>query len=292
MTIFTNALKTAMLLGLMMGLCLGVGWVFGRGNGMFIGLLIGGGMSFFSYFFSDKLALMSVGAKQVTREEAPELYEMTARLAERAKIPMPRLYYSPEPAPNAFATGRNPKNGVVCVTAGLMNMMDKSELEGVIAHELAHIKHRDILIATIAAVIAGAISHLAYMMIWFGGGDRDNRDNPLGIIGVLLSIILAPIAAMLIQMAISRSREYSADARGAELCGSPAGLINALKKLEIGNQRIPMNVNPAERHMFIVMPLSGKAEGLMGLFHTHPPTEKRIANLIALMQRGENPYAV
>jgi heat shock protein HtpX len=291
MTIFTNALKTAVLLGLMMGLCLGVGYAFGGGNGMFIGLIIGGGMSLVSYFFSDKLALASVGAHPVSREQAPELYDMTQRLAERAKIPMPRLYFSPQPAPNAFATGRNPKNGVVCVTAGLMNMMDGPELEGVIAHELSHIKHRDILISTIAAVIAGAISQLAYMMMWFGGGDRDSRDNPLGIIGVLLSIVLAPIAAALIQMAISRSREYAADARGAQLCGSPEGLINALRKLELGNKQIPMNVNPAERHMFIVMPLSDRAGGFMDLFRTHPPTEKRIANLIAQMQRGENPYA-
>jgi heat shock protein HtpX len=291
MTIFTNALKTAMLLGLMMGLCLGVGYAFGRTNGMFIGFIIGGGMALVSYFFSDKIALASVGAKPVTRDQAPELYDMTQRLADRAKIPMPRLYFSPEQAPNAFATGRNPNNGVVCVTAGLMNMMEGPELEGVLAHELSHIKHRDILISTIAAVMAGAISQLAYMMMWFGGGDRDSRDNPLGIIGVLLSIILAPIAAGLIQMAISRSREYAADARGAQLCGSPNGLINALRKLELGNKQIPMNVNPAERHMFIVMPLSGQGGGFMELFRTHPPTEKRIAHLIALMQRGENPYA-
>jgi len=290
MTIFTNALKTALLLGLLMGLCLGVGYAFGRENGMLIGLLVGGGMSFFSYFFSDKVALASVGAKPVTREQAPELYDLTARLAQRAHIPMPRLYFSPEPAPNAFATGRNPKHGVVCVTAGLMNMMTGPELEGVIAHELSHIKHRDILISTIAAVIAGAITYLTHMMMWFGGGNRDNRDNPLGIVGILLSMLLAPIAAMLIQMAISRSREYAADARGAELCGSPNGLINALKKLEVGNRQIPMNVNPAERHMFIVMPLSRETGGLIGLFRTHPPTEKRIANLLALLN-NPNPYA-
>ena len=202
---------------------------------------------------------------------------------------MPRLYFSPEQAPNAFATGRDPKHGVVCVTAGLMNMMSGKELEGVIGHELSHIKHRDILTSTIAAIMAGAISELAYMMMWFGGGSRD-RDNPLGIVGVLLSMILAPIAAMLIQMAISRSREYAADARGAKLCGSPEGLISALQKLEVANKRIPMNVNPAERHMFIVMPLSNAKGGFTELFRTHPQTEKRIAKLLGMM-KDPNPYA-
>jgi len=282
MTIFTNALKTAILLGLLMGLCLGVGYVFGREQGMLFGLIFGGGMSLVSYFFSDKIALASVGAREITREEAPELYDITKRLADRAAIPMPRLYFSEERAPNAFATGRNPKHSAVCVTAGLMNMMTGKELEGVIGHELSHVKHRDILISTIAAVIGGAITYLAHMMIWFGGGNRD-RDNPLGLVGVLLSVILAPIAAALIQMAISRSREYAADARGAELAGSPEGLISALKKLEVGNRQIPMNVNPAERHMFIVMPFSG--EGFAELFRTHPMTEKRIAKLVELMVR-------
>ena len=201
---------------------------------------------------------------------------------------MPRLYYSPEQAPNAFATGRSPRHSAVCVTAGLMTMMSGRELEGVIAHELSHVKHRDILISTIAAIMAGAITYLAHIMMWFGGGD--SRDNPLGIVGLLLSIILAPIAAGLIQMAISRSREYAADARGAMLCGSPEGLINALKKLEVGNRQIPMQVNPAQRQMFIVMPFSGRAQGLADLFRTHPPTEKRIAKLIEML-RDPNPYA-
>ncbi len=290
MTIFTNALKTAALLGLMIGLCLGIGWAVGSTQGMIIGFVFGGGMALVSFFFSDKIALMSVHAQPVSRESAPELYDLTKRLSDRAGIPMPRLYFSPEPAPNAFATGRNPKNGVVCVTAGLMEMMSGRELEGVIAHELSHIKHRDILISTIAAIIAGAISQIAWMMMWFGGGSRDNRDGgPLGAIGAILMIILAPLAAMLIQLAISRSREYAADARAAQLAGGPEGLINALKKLEIGNRRIPMNINPSERHMFIVMPLTAGG-GLTELFRTHPPTEKRIAKLIETLN-SPNPYA-
>jgi heat shock protein HtpX len=289
MSIFVNGLKTAILLGLLMGVCLGVGYALGSENGMFIGLVLGAVMSLGSYFFSDKIALASVGAQPVSREAAPELYDLTSKLAQRAGLPMPRLYYSPEHAPNAFATGRNPKNGVVCVTAGLMEMMSPSELEGVIGHELSHIKHRDILISTIAAIIAGAITYLTYAMMWFGGG-RD-RDNPLGIVGVLLSIFLAPLAAALIQMAISRSREYAADARGAQLAGSPEGLISALKKLEDASRRIPLNVNPAERHMFIVMPLSDKggSNGFMDLFRTHPPTEKRIAKLLQMLH-NPNPY--
>jgi heat shock protein HtpX len=288
MTIFANGLKTALLLGLMMGLCLGIGYAFGRESGMLIGFAFGGLGAVISYFFSDKIALASVGAQPIVREQAPELFDLTERLAQRAGIPMPRLFFSPEAAPNAFATGRNPKHAAVCVTAGLMNMMSGKELEGVIAHELAHVKHRDILIATIAAVIAGAISYFSHMMMWFGGGSRD-RDNPMGIVGVLLSVILAPIAAMLIQMAISRSREYAADARGANLAGGPEGLISALKKLEIGNRQIPMNVNPAESHMFIVMPFTG--ESFTSLFRTHPPTEKRIAKLVEQLGRP-NPYAM
>ncbi|MCL2640370.1 MAG: zinc metalloprotease HtpX [Phycisphaerales bacterium] len=288
---FINGVKTAVLLGLLMALLMAIGYGFGRESGMFIGLIFGGIMSFVSYFFSDKIALASVRAQPITREQAPELYDMTQRLAERAGIPMPRLYYSQEPAPNAFATGRNPRHAAVCVTAGLMNMMNGKELEGVIAHELSHVKNRDILISTIAAIIAGAISFLANMMMWFGGGGR-HRDNPFGIIGVLMTFFLAPIAAGLIQMAISRSREFAADARGAELAGGPEGLMSALKKLEVGNRQIPMNVNPSESHMFIMRPSIG--EGLSNLFRTHPPTEKRIAKLVELMGKGNyatNPYA-
>jgi heat shock protein HtpX len=293
MTVFTNALKTTVLLGLLMGLCLGVGYALGSNQGMFFGLIIGGGMTLISYFFSAKIALYSVGAKEVTREEAPELYDMTARLAERARIPMPKLYYSPEQAPNAFATGRGPKNGVVCVTAGLMQMMSGRELEGVIAHELAHIKHRDVLISTIAAIVAGGISYAAHMAMWFGmGGDRDRRESgPFDLIILLLTIILAPIAAALIQMAISRSREYAADARGAEIAGGPEGLISALRKLDSANKQIPMHTSPSQSHMFIVMPLTMEASSFKELFRTHPLTEKRIAKLLG--QLGQpNPYAM
>jgi heat shock protein HtpX len=288
-TTFFNGFKTAVLLGLMMGLCLGVGYIFGREQGMLIGLIFGGGMSFVSYFFSDKIALASVGAQPVSPESAPELYQMVERLSQRAGLPMPRVYYSPEQAPNAFATGRNPKHGVVCVTAGLMNMLTPGELEGVIGHELSHIKHRDILISTVAAIMAATITYAAHMMMWFGGGSRD-RDNPLGIVGVLLSMLLAPIAAGLIQMAISRSREYAADSSGAQLAGGPEGLISALRKLAVANEQIPMNVNPAESHMFIVMPLAGESRGMLDLFRTHPPTEKRIAKLIEMIGKP-SPYA-
>jgi heat shock protein HtpX len=296
MTIFTNGLKTAILLGFLMGLCLAFGYVADREQGMLIGLAVGGVMTLSSYFFSDKIALASVGAKPVQREDAPELYEIVERLSSRAAIPMPRLYFSNEQAPNAFATGRNPKNGVVCVTAGLMTMMNGRELEGVIAHELSHIKHRDILISTIAAVIAGGIAFLSHMMMWFGGGfgggrGRSRDSNGLDLVATLLMMLLAPLAAGLIQMAISRSREYAADARGAQIAGGPEGLISALKKLDAANRQIPMNVSPAESHMFIVMPLTARGGGFSNLFRTHPPTEKRIAKLLEEMGRP-NPYAV
>lgn len=289
MGIFVNGLKTAFLLGLMMALCLGVGYAIGREGGMLFGLVIGGGMSLVSYFFSDKIALLSVGAQPVTREQAPELYDLTEQLAQRAGIPMPKLYYSQAQAPNAFATGRNPRNGAVCVTAGLMNMMSTQELQGVIAHELSHIKHRDILISTMAAVVAGAISYAAHMALWFGGGRGRRESSAFDIVALLLTIILAPIAAMLIQMAISRSREYAADARGAQLAGGPEGLISALKKLEDANRRIPMNVSPAESHMFIVMPLTMDRSMFTDWFRTHPATEKRIAKLLGMMGEPNPP---
>lgn len=283
-----NGFKTALLLGLLMGLCLGAGHLIAGNNGMIFGFAIGGIGALISYFFSDKIALASVGAHPVTREQSPELFSMVETLSQRAGIPMPRLYVSPEPAPNAFATGRNPKHGVVCVTQGLLAMMDRSELEGVVAHELAHIKHRDILISTIAAILAGALSHLAYMAMWFGGGNRDREGgNPLI---ALLLIIFAPLAAGLIQLAISRSREFSADATGADLAGGPMGLISALKKLEVGNQQIPLDVNPSSAHMFIIRPRMPSSEGMAGLFRTHPSTEKRIAKLIEKMG-ALNPYA-
>ena len=287
MTVFYNGLKTAILLGLLMGLCLGVGQFWGT-NGLLIGFVLGGSMAFVSYFFSDKIALASVSAQPVARENAPELYGIVERLSQRAGIPMPRLYFSPEMAPNAFATGRNPRNGVVCVTAGLMQTLSDKELEGVLAHELSHIKHRDILISTIAAIIAGTLSQLAWQAMWFGGGRRD-RDSGNALLGLLL-VILAPVAAGLIQLAISRSREYSADASGAQLAGGPEGLISALRKLEVGNKQIPMDVNPSSAHMFIIRPLMPRAGDFADLFRTHPTTEKRIAKLIEQMSQP-NPYA-
>jgi len=290
MTIFWNGLKTAFLLGLLMGLCLAIGSIWGS-HGLIIGFAFGGVFTLISYFFSDKIALASMHAQQVTPEQAPELFAMTECLAQRAGIPMPRLYVSPEQAPNAFATGRGPKNGVVCVTQGLMQMMERRELEGVIAHEIAHIKHRDILISTIAAIIAGAISHVAYMAMWIGSPrDSEGNGSPLGMVGMLLMVILAPLAAMLIQMAISRSREYAADAAGARLAGGPEGLVNALRKLELMNRQIPMaNVSPSQAQMFIVRPLLDGGS-MSDLFRTHPQTEKRIAKLIEQMTET-NPYA-
>lgn len=281
---FTNGLKTAFLLGLLMALCIGVGYALGRDEGMVFGFIFGGGMALVSYFFSAKIALWSAGAQPVTREQAPELYELTERLAGRAGLPMPRIYFSPEQAPNAFATGRGPRDGVICVTAGLMQMMSGRELEGVVAHELSHIKHRDVLISTIAAVIAGAISVSARYGLWYGGG-RQRDNGPLEIILLLATIVLAPIAALLIQMGISRAREYAADASGARYAGGPEGLISALKKLETANQRIPMNVSPAQGHMYIVMPLTGQGGGLTNFLRSHPPTEKRIARLLQMMNQ-------
>ena len=283
MGILGNSIKTAVLLALMIGLCLGVGELAGGQRGMIFGFAFGGIGAIISYFFSDKIALASVGARPITREEHPQLYDIVERLARRAEIPMPRLYVSPEEAPNAFATGRNPAHGVVCVTDGALRLMNDREMAGVLGHELAHVKHRDILISTIAAVMAGAISMVARMAFWFGGSSRDSREggNPLA---ALLMIILAPIAALLIQLAISRSREYAADAAGAVYAGGPEGLISALQKLETANKQIPMDVSPAQSHMFIVQPLSTMGQGLMGMFSTHPPVEKRVARLIQMMQ--------
>jgi heat shock protein HtpX len=217
-------------------------------------------------------------AKEVSESESPELYSMVRRLAHRAGLPMPKLYIIPQAQPNAFATGRNPQNGTVAVTTGIMDILSREELEGVLAHELAHIKNRDILIGTIAATIAGAISYLAQMAQWamiFGGRhDDDERGTP---IVAIVMMIVGPIAAMLVQMAISRSREYGADAGGAKIAGNPMYLANALKKLHIGSQKIPMNANPATSHMFIVNPLKGG--GLLKLFSTHPPIEERVTRL-------------
>jgi heat shock protein HtpX len=234
-------------------------------------------MNVFSYWFSDKIILKMYRAQEASKAEAPELYEMVRRLARKADLPMPRVYIINQPQPNAFATGRNPEHAAVAVTTGIMRILNVDELEGVLAHELAHVKHRDILIGTVAATIAGAISYLAHMAQWamiFGGSDDDDGGNPFA---AIVMMIVAPIAAMLIQMAISRSREYAADAGGARIAGNPRHLAGALKKLESASQQVPMQAEPATAHMFIVNPLSGKS--MMKLFSTHPPMAERIARL-------------
>ena len=267
-----NNLKTTILMSLLMGLCLAIGYLLGGRSALFPALLIGTGMNLFAYFFSDKIALATMRATQISRQQDPLLWDAVERLSQRAGLPMPRVYVSPAYAPNAFATGRGPRHSAVCVTQGLRQILSYEELEGVIAHELSHIKHRDILISTIASVIAGAITWITYIVFW-GGSNR--RTNPLV---ALLLVILAPIAAALIQMAISRSREFEADRLGAKLAGTGNGLARALQKLESANRQIPLRVPDGQSNMFIVAPLTGS--DLSKLFRTHPPTEERIARLM------------
>jgi heat shock protein HtpX len=254
------------------------GAAMGGKQGMTLALIFALGMNFFAYWFSDKIVLKMYKAKEVTEAEAPELYGTVRRLAQKAEIPMPRVYIIDQEQPNAFATGRNPQHAAVAVTTGLMRILSQEELQGVIGHELAHVKHRDILISTIAATIAGAISFLAQMAQWtmiFGHrGDDDEGGSP---IAAFVMMIVGPIAAMIIQMAISRSREYVADEGGARLAGNPRYLSGALRKLHLASQKIPMDANPATSHMFIVNPLSGG--GILKLFSTHPPIEERISRL-------------
>jgi len=269
-----NNLKTTLLMAALMGLCLGVGFLIGGQSALIPALAIGGVMNVLAYFFSDKIALATMRARRVSRDDDPALWEMVRMLSERAGLPMPAVYISPAAAPNAFATGRNPRHSAVCVTAGLRKILNDEELAGVVAHELSHVQHRDILISTVAAVIGGAISVLAYIAI-FAGGDDDR--NPL--VGLLL-LIFGPMAAGLIQMAISRSREYEADRRGAELVGSPRGLARALEKLAHGSSRIPLAVPETQSNMFIVAPFTGKKMAKM--FMTHPPVEDRVRRLMAM----------
>jgi heat shock protein HtpX len=270
-------LKTALLLGALSGLLLLIGEMLGGGQGLMFGFIIAAVMNFGSYWFSDKIVLAMYRAKQVGPEHP--LYRMTANLAQRGGLPMPKVYIIPQESPNAFATGRNPEHAAVAATEGIMRILDEQELEGVIAHELAHVKHRDILISSIAATIAAAIMMVSRFAIFFGGGrDNDNRGgNP---IALLATIILAPLAAMLIQAAISRSREFAADAGGAAIAGTPNGLMSALRKIDAGARRVPLDANPATAHMFIVKPFSGA--GLLSLFSTHPPTEQRVQALMQL----------
>ncbi len=282
-----NSVKTVLLLGLLSGLLVVGGGALAGQNGLYIGLGLAVVMNFTSYFFSDKIALASYSAKPVTQEENPEVYRRVAPivqgLAQRMGIPMPKLYVIPEASPNAFATGRNPQHASVAFTAGILQLMNDSEIEGVVAHELGHVLHRDILISSVAATIAGAITMLASMARWamiFGGGQRDDREGEGNGLAAIAMMILAPIAAALIQMAISRSREYDADAASAKYVGSPYPLINGLQKLESYSKRIPMDASPSTAHMFIIKPFTGQS--LMRLFSTHPSTEDRIARLQAM----------
>jgi heat shock protein HtpX len=274
----TTTLKTALLLGALSALLILAGGAIGGQGGLMIAFVIAIGMNLFSYWFSDKMVLRMYRAQEVGPEHP--LHRLTARLAQKAGLPMPKVYVIPEMSPNAFATGRDPKHAAVAATEGIIRMLSPEELEGVIAHELAHVKHRDILISTVAATVAAAIMFLANMARFaaFFGGGRDDREgaNPLA---MLAMAILAPFAAMFIQMAISRQREFAADRGGAEIVGSPMGLASALRKIESGVKQVPMDANPATEHMFIMKPFAGG--GLMKLFSSHPPTEERVR---ALMQ--------
>ena len=280
-----NLMKTTFLLTALTLLLLFVGKAIGGNGGMMMALIMAGVMNLVSYWFSDKIVLKMYGAREVTEAEAPRLYRITNQLAMKAMLPMPKVYIIPGMSPNAFATGRNPQHAAVAATEGILQMLNDEELEGVMAHELAHVGNRDILISSVVATIAGAISYLAHMAQWaaiFGGG-RD-RDEEGGSPFVMIAMaIVAPIAAMLIQMAISRSREYSADEYGSRICRKPLALASALKKLHMGVAAIPMQANSATAHMFIVSPLTGG--GLMSLFSTHPPMEERVARLEELSRQ-------
>ncbi|GBE31167.1 MAG TPA: zinc metalloprotease HtpX [Nitrospirae bacterium] len=277
-----NGFKTIVLMITLTVMLVAIGGLLGGRTGMTFALIIAFGLNFFSYWFSDRIVLRMYKAKQVSEAEKPELYSIVRRLAQRAGLPMPKVYIINEDQPNAFATGRNPEHGAVAVTSGIISILTLEELEGVIAHELTHIKHRDILVGSIAATIAGAISYVAQMAQWamiFGGGDDDDG-NP---IVAIVMMIVAPIAALLVQMAISRSREYGADKGGASISGNPLYLANALKKLHVASQQIPMRANPATSHMFIVNPL--KSGIVARLFSTHPPIEERIRRLESMAYR-------
>ena len=282
-----NGLKTMVLMVTLTLLLVAIGGLLGGRSGMTFALIMAFGMNFITYWFSDKIVLRMYRAAAVSEAEAPELYEIVRRLAHRAELPMPKVYIINEDQPNAFATGRNPEHAAVAVTNGIMRILSREELEGVIAHELSHVKHRDILVSTVAAAIAGAISYLAQMAQWamiFGGGRRDDNEGGSPIAAIVMMIV-GPIAAMLVQMAISRSREYGADDSGARLSGNPMYLASALRKLQAASQRIPMDANPATSHMFIVNPLSGG--GITKLFSTHPPIEERIARLESMSLRKQ-----
>lgn len=275
-----NIVKTGLLLGALTGLLMLIGGYFGGQQGVVIAFIFAMVINFGSYWFSDKLLLRMYKAQEVSESQAPDLYAMVKNLALKASLPMPKVYIIPEDTPNALATGRNEHHAVVAVTEGILRILNRDELEGVIAHELTHIKNKDMLIGSIAATLAGAIVMLANMAQWaaiFGGASRDNDDEGGGVIGLIFMAILAPIAATIIQMAISRSREYLADEGGAKVSKKPYGLAGALEKLSRASQAAPMDANPSTAHMFIVNPLTGRS--LMSLFSTHPPIEERVARL-------------
>ena len=281
-----NTMKTALLLGALTGLLMLIGGYFGGQKGVIIAFIFAMVMNFGSFWFSDKLILRMYSAQEVSETQARELYALVKDLALKASLPMPRVYIIPSDTPNAFATGRNEKHAVVAVTEGILRILNREELEGVIAHELTHIRNKDMLIGSIAATLAGAIVMLANMAQWaaiFGGVSRDDDEGGGGIIGLILMAILAPLAATIIQMAISRSREFLADDGGARVSGKPYGLASALEKLARASQALPMDAKPATAHMFIVNPLTGRS--LMNLFSTHPPIEERVARLRSMRPR-------
>jgi len=278
----SNIFKTGLLLAVLTAMLVLIGGAIGGQQGMLVAFVLALAMNFFSYWFSDKMVLAMYGARPIEESQSPALYAVVRRLATRAQIPMPRVYMIASDTPNAFATGRNPEHAAVAVTEGILRILDQDELEGVLAHELSHVKNRDILISTIAATLAGAITYLAHMAQWAAifGGRRDDDEGGSNPIALIAMAIVAPIAAMLVQMAVSRAREYQADATGARLAGRTWGLSKALEKLQMAQQVAPMDANPATAHLFIVNPLSGQA--FMNLFSTHPPLEERIARLRAM----------
>ncbi len=276
-----NQCKTALLLIALTGIIIWLGQLLGGTSGMLYAFMFALIMNVVSYWYSDKIVLTMYRAREISEAQAPELYGIVQKLSSAAGIPMPRIFFIDSDSPNAFATGRNPRHAVIAVTSGLMQLLTREEIEGVLAHELSHIRNRDILIGTIAAILAGTIMIIARMAQWaamFGGMSRDERNHGGGAIGVIALAILAPLAAMIIQLAISRSREYLADATAAQVAGSPFGLAKALKKISLASRRVPLAVSPSTAHMFIINPLSGQS--LLSLFSTHPPVEERIKRLV------------
>ncbi len=279
----SNTLKTGFLLAVLTVMLVLIGGAIGGQQGMLVAFVMALAMNAFSYWFSDRIVLAMYGAQPVDEAQAPGLYAIVRRLATRAGIPVPRVYLIPTETPNAFATGRNPQHAAVAVTEGILRLLDEEELEGVLAHELSHVSNRDVLISTIAATLAGAITYLAHMAQWafmFGGHRGDDEEGGMNPVAAILLAVLAPLAALLVQLAVSRAREYQADATGARLAGKTWGLAKALEKLQMAQRAAPMEANPATAHLFIVNPLSGQA--LMTLFSTHPPIEERIARLRAM----------